>query len=217
MPYWHFRPALFSRGNLLTCPQRVELIGELADGGRPHQGRGPLLSVPPVWQCRLDRGLARGREIGDALALVDVPNLDPNQAAALQRIEVAAHRGAVQRGLRGQARDGQRAKARELAQDGELGDAQPRGRQSRIIGGGDRARGAAERGAGARCLELQCLEFHSRVYTPFRWKCKPTNPASRPIFITNAEKIFAASFSADSRGSRLPRTMIAKSSRSVWP
>jgi 2-alkyl-3-oxoalkanoate reductase len=30
------------------------------------------------------------------------------------------------------------------------------------------ARGAAERAAGARCLELQCLELHSRVYTPFR-------------------------------------------------
>ena len=30
----------------------------------------------PVRQCRLDRGLARGREIGDALALVDVPTLD---------------------------------------------------------------------------------------------------------------------------------------------
>src|SRR6202011_3994712 len=139
--------------------------------------RGPLLSFAPVWQCRLDRGLARGREIGDALALVDVPNLDPNQATALQRIEVAAHRGAVQRGLRGQARDGQRAKASELAQDAELGDAQPRGRQSRIIGGGDRARGAAERGAGARCLELQCLELHSRVYTPFRWEYKPREPA----------------------------------------
>jgi hypothetical protein len=69
--------------------------------------------------------------MGDVLALVDVPNLDPNQAAALQRIEVAAHRGAVQRGLGGQARDGQRAKASEPAQDGELGDAQPRGRQSR--------------------------------------------------------------------------------------
>src|ERR1700720_3157243 len=98
MPYWHFRPALFSRGNLLRCPQGVELIGELADSGRPHQGRDPLLSLAPVWQCRLDRGLARGREIGDALALVDVPNLDPNQAAALQGIEVASHRGAVQRG-----------------------------------------------------------------------------------------------------------------------
>src|ERR1700730_6673121 len=179
MPYWHFRSALFSRGNLLRCPQGVELIGELADSGRPHQGRDPLLSLAPVWQCRLDRGLARGREIGDALALVDVPNLDPNQAAALQRIEVAAHRGAVQRGLGGQARDGQRAKASEPAQDGELGDAQPRGRQSRIIGGGDRARGAAERGAGARCLEL-----HSRVYTPFRWECKTTDPASSPILST---------------------------------
>src|ERR1700731_2770371 len=173
MPYWHFRPALFSRGNLLRCPQGVELIGELADGVRPHQGRDPLLSLAPVRQCRLDRGLARGREIGDALALVDVPNLDPNQAAALQGIEVAAHRGAVQRGLGGQASDGQRAKASELAQDGELGDAQPRRRQSRIIGGGDRARGAAERGAGARCLEL-----HSRVYTPFLWECKPTEPWS---------------------------------------
>src|SRR5580704_2317176 len=167
-----------SRGNLLTRPQGVELIGELADGGRLHQGRGPLLSVPPVRQCRFDRGLARGREMSDALALVDVANLDPNQAAALQRIEVAAHRGAVQRGLRGQARDGQRAKMSELAQDTELGDAQPRGRQSHIIGGGDRARGAAERAAGARCLELQCLELHSRVYTPFRWKCKSTKPCS---------------------------------------
>jgi hypothetical protein len=46
--------------------------------------------LAPVRQCRLDCGLARGREIGDALALVDVPNLDPNQAAALQGIEVAA-------------------------------------------------------------------------------------------------------------------------------
>jgi hypothetical protein len=64
-------------------------------------------------QCRLDRGLARGREMGDALALVDVANLDPNQAAALQGIEVAAHRGAVQCGLGGQARDGQRAKMSE--------------------------------------------------------------------------------------------------------
>src|ERR1700726_3377807 len=176
------RPSSFLTRNLLTCPQGVELIGEFADGGRLHQSRDPLLSLAPMRQCRLDRGLARGREMGDALALVDVANLDPNQAAALQRIEVAAHRGAVQRGLRGQARDGQRAKARELAQDGELGDAQPRGRQSRIIGGGDRARGAAERGAGARCLELQCLEFHSRVYTPFRWKCKPSEPCLSPYF-----------------------------------
>jgi hypothetical protein len=61
------------------------------------------------------RGHTRGREIGDALALVDVPNLDPNQAAALQRVEVEAHRGAVQRGLGGQARDGQRAKASQDA------------------------------------------------------------------------------------------------------
>ena len=30
---------------------------------------------------------------------------------------------------------------------GELGDAQPRGRQGRIISGSDRARGATERGA----------------------------------------------------------------------
>src|SRR6202048_3132650 len=119
-------PALYSHGNLLTRPRDVEPMGELADGGSPPQGRDPLLSLAPVWQCRLDRGLARGREIGDALALVDVPNLDPNQAAALQGIEVAARRGAIQRGLRGQARDGQRAKASELAQDGELGDAQPR-------------------------------------------------------------------------------------------
>jgi hypothetical protein len=69
-----------SCGNLLTRPQGVELIGKLADSGRPHQGRDPLLSLAPVWQCRLDRGLARGREIGDTLALIDVPNLDPNQA-----------------------------------------------------------------------------------------------------------------------------------------
>jgi hypothetical protein len=51
-------------------------MGELADGGRLRQGRDPLLSLAPVRQCRLDRGLARGREIGDVLALVDVPNLD---------------------------------------------------------------------------------------------------------------------------------------------
>ena len=70
----------------------------------------------------------------------------------------------------------------ELAQDTELGDAQPRGRQSRIIGGGDRARGAAERGAGARCLEPQCLELHSRVYTPFRLKYKPSEPCLSPYF-----------------------------------
>src|ERR1700731_58506 len=146
-------------------------MGELADGGRLPQGRGPFLSFAPVRQCRLDRGLARGCEIGDALAPVDVPTLNPNQAAALQRIEVAAHRRAVQRGLGGKSRDGQGAKASELAQNAELGDAQPRGRQSRIIGGGDRARGAAERGAGARRLEL-----HSRVYTPFLWKCKSTEP-----------------------------------------
>src|SRR3984893_13671750 len=57
-------------------------MGELADGGGLHQSRDPLLSLAPVRQCRLDRGLARGRELGDALALVDVPNLDPNQAAA---------------------------------------------------------------------------------------------------------------------------------------
>src|SRR5205823_5111236 len=75
--------------------------------------------------------------------------------------------------LGGQARDRQRAKASEPAQDGELGDAQPRGRQSRIIGGGDRARGAAERDASARCLEI-----HSHVYTPFLWECKPTEPCS---------------------------------------
>src|ERR1700693_5682518 len=68
------RPAVFSRGNLLTCPQGVELIGEFADGGRPHQGCDPLLSLAPMRQCRLDRGLARGREMGDALALVDVAN-----------------------------------------------------------------------------------------------------------------------------------------------
>jgi hypothetical protein len=79
------RPAVFSRRNLLTRPQGVELIGELADGGRPHQGRGPLLSLAPVRQCRLDRDLARGREMGDPLALVDVSNLDSNQPAALQR------------------------------------------------------------------------------------------------------------------------------------
>src|ERR1700720_1560072 len=176
------RPAVFSRGNLLTRPKGVELMGELADGGRLHQGRDPLLSLAPVRQCRLDRGLARGREMGDTLALVDVANLDPNQAAALQRIEVAAHRGAVQRGLRGQAGDGQRAKMSELAQDAELGDAQPRGRQSRIIGGGDRARGAAERAAGARCLERQCLELHSRVYAPFRWEYKPSEPCLSPYF-----------------------------------
>ena len=91
-------------------------------------------------------------------------------------IEVAAHRGAVQRGLGSQTRDGQRTKASELAQDGELGDAQPRGRQSRIIGGGDRARGAAERGASTRCLEL-----HSRVYTPFLVECKPMEPCSGSI------------------------------------
>src|SRR6202022_4245063 len=84
------RLLFISRGNLLTRPRDVEVIGELADGGRLHQGRDPLLSFAPVRQCRLDRGLARGREIGDALALVDVPNLDPNQAAALQRIEVPA-------------------------------------------------------------------------------------------------------------------------------
>jgi hypothetical protein len=57
------RPALFSRGNLLTRPKGVELIGELADGGRPHQSRDPLLSLVPVRQCRLDRGLACGREM----------------------------------------------------------------------------------------------------------------------------------------------------------
>src|SRR6202045_5248290 len=89
------RLLFISRGNLLTRPRDVELMGELADGGRLHQGRDPLLSLAPVRQCRLDRGRARGREIGDALALVDIPNLDPNQPAALQRIEVAAHRGAV--------------------------------------------------------------------------------------------------------------------------
>ena len=76
--YWHFLIVLLfiSRGNLLTRPQGIELIGELADGGRPHQGCGPLLSLAPVRQRRLDRGLARGREIGDALALVDVSTLD---------------------------------------------------------------------------------------------------------------------------------------------
>ena len=69
------------------------------------------------------------------------------------------------------------------------------------------------------------FELHSRVYTPFLWECKPTNPASRPIFVTNAEKmvaeledpyilmhekkaIFAASFSADFSRQLTPRTMI---------
>ena len=76
--YWRFLivPLFISRGNLLTCPQGVELIGEFADGGRLHQSRDPLLSLAPMRQCRLDRGLARGREMGDALALVDVANLD---------------------------------------------------------------------------------------------------------------------------------------------
>jgi hypothetical protein len=77
------RPALFSRGNLLTRPKGVELIGELADGGRPHQSRDPLLSLVPVRQCRLDRGLACGRETCDTLALVDGPNLDPNPSRSL--------------------------------------------------------------------------------------------------------------------------------------
>src|SRR3984893_3339263 len=72
----------FLRGKSVHAPPGVELIGELADGGGLHQSRDPLLSLAPVRQCRLDRGLARGREMGDALALVDVPNLDPNQAAA---------------------------------------------------------------------------------------------------------------------------------------
>ena len=54
-------------------------MGELADGGRLYQGRDPLLSLAPVRQCRLNRGLTRGREIGDALALVDVPTLDPTK------------------------------------------------------------------------------------------------------------------------------------------
>jgi hypothetical protein len=41
MPIAFFdRPGFFSRGILLTRPQGVELIGELADGGRLHQGQG---------------------------------------------------------------------------------------------------------------------------------------------------------------------------------
>ena len=73
----HFRSSC-SRGNLLTLPQGIELVGELADGGRLDQGRDPLLSLAPERQCCLDRGRARSREMGDVLALVDVPNLDPN-------------------------------------------------------------------------------------------------------------------------------------------
>ena len=84
--YWHFLNLFISSGTLLTCPQGIELIGELAGGGRRHQGRDPLLSLAPVRQRRLDRGLARGREMGDALALVDVPTLDPNQAAARNKV-----------------------------------------------------------------------------------------------------------------------------------
>jgi hypothetical protein len=54
-------PGLFSRAALLTYRQGVELIGELGDSGRLHQGRDPLLNLAPVRQCCLDRGLACGR------------------------------------------------------------------------------------------------------------------------------------------------------------
>jgi hypothetical protein len=69
----------------------VELIGELADGGRLHQSRDPLLSLAPMRQCRLDRGLARGREICDVLALIDVsnPSVEANALGEFSRMVVA--------------------------------------------------------------------------------------------------------------------------------
>jgi hypothetical protein len=57
----------------------------------------------------------------NALALVGLANFDPDETAPLQRIEVAAHGGAVQRSLSRQARDGERPEAGERAQHGKLG------------------------------------------------------------------------------------------------
>jgi hypothetical protein len=57
-------PGLFSGASLpalLRHRKSVELIGELGDSRRLQQGRDPLLSVAPVRQCRLHRGLACGR------------------------------------------------------------------------------------------------------------------------------------------------------------
>jgi hypothetical protein len=61
--------------------------------------------------------------MSDTLALIDVADLNPNQATALQEIEVPSHCGAVERDLGGEARDRQRPESGERAQDGELGDA----------------------------------------------------------------------------------------------
>lgn len=73
--------------------------------------------------CRFDRALTGSRQMGDTFALINVADLDPNQATALQGIEIPSHRGAVERDLGGEARDRQGPEAGERAQDGELGDA----------------------------------------------------------------------------------------------
>src|SRR5215218_5449302 len=101
--------------------------------------------------------------MGNALALVGLADFDPDEPTPLQRIEVAAHGGAVQRSLSRQARDGQRTKAGERAQHGELGDTKTRGRQSSIIGGRDRTCGASEGAADARCFGC-----HLRAYSTGR-------------------------------------------------
>jgi len=61
--------------------------------------------------------------MGDTLTLIRVTDLNPNQATALQGIEVPSHCGAVERDLGGEARDRQGPEAAEHDQDGELRDA----------------------------------------------------------------------------------------------
>ena len=122
-------------------------------------------------QRRFDRAFACGRQMGDSLSLIRVTDFDPNQATALQGIKVPSHRGAVERDLGGEARHRQRPEASERAQDGELGDAQPRGCKGRIIHRGERASGAAESAACARRFE-----WHKRVYARGLSECKAWPP-----------------------------------------
>jgi hypothetical protein len=59
----------------------------------------------------------------DTLALIRGADFNPNEATALEGIEVPSHCGAIDRDLGGEARDRERPEAGERNQDRELRDA----------------------------------------------------------------------------------------------
>src|SRR5260370_10727887 len=148
--------------------RRRELAGSDCAQQRPQLG-GALIAEPcfearlrlcPCPEPGLEPLLADLGQVKLFCAPVGWCRFDPDQPVSLQRLDVTPECRAIHDHLIGKGVDRERSSALELRQDGELGGAQPGGRQELIIELGAVASGGADGEAVAILRSWQAYGLH---------------------------------------------------------